>query len=169
MKIQDVNNMSSEDFIENFKNIFEKTSSIALFSEKKRPYKDKKHLIKVFIDEFESLSISKKKTIINNHPDLGNKLKIINTLTEMSKNEQKNAGLDSCTEEEFLLFKRMNDEYKLKFSIPFIFAVKGTNKSIIIDEFKRRLKNENIELELEESLKQVKKIANFRLDEIIDE
>ena len=139
------------------------------FSEKKRPYKDKKHLIKVFIDEFESLSISKKKIIINNHPDLGNKLKIINTLTEMSKNEQKNAGLDSCTEEEFLLFKRMNDEYKLKFSIPFIFAVKGTNKSIIIDEFKRRLKNKNIELELEESLKQVKKIANFRLDEIIDE
>ena len=61
MKIQDVNNMSSEDFIENFKNIFEKTSSIAFFSEKKRPYKDKKHLIKVFIDEFESLSISKKK------------------------------------------------------------------------------------------------------------
>ena len=36
MKIQDVNNMSSEDFIENFKNIFEKTSSIALFSKKKR-------------------------------------------------------------------------------------------------------------------------------------
>ena len=87
----------------------------------------------------------------------------------MSKNEQKNAELNSCTEEEFLLFKRMNDEYKLKFSIPFIFAVKGTNKSTIIDEFKRRLKNENIELELEESLKQVKKIANFRLDEIIDE
>ena len=169
MKIQDVNNMSSEDFIENFKNIFEKTFSIASFSEKKRPYKDKKHLIKVFIDEFESLSISKKKIIINNHPDLGNKLKIINTLTDMSKNEQKNAGLDSCTEEEFLLFKRMNDEYKLKFFIPFIFAVKGTNKSIIIDEFKRRLKNKNIELELEESLKQVKKIANFRLDEIIDE
>ena len=45
MKIQDVNNMSSEDFIENFKNIFEKTFSIASFSEKKRPYKDKKHLI----------------------------------------------------------------------------------------------------------------------------
>ena len=90
MKIQDVNNMSSEDFIENFKNIFEKTSSITLFSEKKRPYKDKKHLIKVFIDEFESLSISNKKIIINKHPDLGNKLKIISTLTDMSKNEQKN-------------------------------------------------------------------------------
>jgi len=126
-------------------------------------------MIEIFINAFDDLNIDSKKNVLINHPDLGNKLKITNDLTETSKNEQKNVGLDNCTEDEFLLFKRMNDEYKLKFSIPFIFAVKGTNKSIIIDEFKRRLKNENIELELEESLKQVKKIAKFRLDEIIDE
>jgi len=36
MKIQDVNNLSSEEFIENFNNIFEKTSSIAISSEKNR-------------------------------------------------------------------------------------------------------------------------------------
>ena len=36
-----------------------------------------------------------------------------------------------------LFFKKKNDEYKLKFSIPFIFAVKGANKSIIIDEFNK--------------------------------
>jgi len=35
MKIQDVNNLSSDEFIENFNNIFEKTSSIAISSEKK--------------------------------------------------------------------------------------------------------------------------------------
>ena len=87
----------------------------------------------------------------------------------MSKKEQRNAGLDRCTEEEFLLFNRMNEEYKLKFSIPFIFAVKGANKSIIIDEFKRRLANKDIDLEITESIKQVKKIAKFRLDEIINE
>jgi len=63
----------------------------------------------------------------------------------------------------------MNDEYKLKFSIPFIFAVKGANKFIIIDEFQRRLTNEDIDLEIAESIKQVKKIAKFRLDEIINE
>ena len=87
----------------------------------------------------------------------------------MSKKEQRNAGLDRCTKEEFLLFNRMNEEYKLKFSIPFIFAVKGANKSIIIDEFKRRLENKDIDLEITESIKQVKKIAKFRLDEIINE
>ena len=34
MKIQDVNNLSSDEFIENFNNIFEKTSSIAISCEK---------------------------------------------------------------------------------------------------------------------------------------
>ena len=63
----------------------------------------------------------------------------------------------------------MNNDFKLKFGIPFIFAVKGANKLKIIDEFKRRLKNNNIKEELEESIKQVKKIAFFRLNEIIDE
>ena len=169
MKIQDVNNLSSDEFIENFNNIFEKTSSIAISSEKKRPFNNKNEIIKVFINAFNDLKIDSKKNVLINHPDLGNKLKIINDLTKMSKKEQRNVGLDNCTEDEFLLFKKMNDEYKLKFSIPFIFAVKGANKSIIIDEFKRRLKNENTELEIEEAIKQVKKIAKFRLDEIINE
>ena len=169
MKIQDVNNLSSEEFIENFNNIFEKTSSIAVSSEKKRPFNNKNDIIEVFINEFDDLDIDSKKNILINHPDLGIKLKITNDLTEMSKKEQSNVGLDNCTEEEFLLFNRMNDEYKLKFSIPFIFAVKGANKSIIIDEFKRRLANKDIDLEIEESIKQVKKIAKFRLDEIINE
>ena len=87
----------------------------------------------------------------------------------MSTNEQKNAGLNNCTEEEFLLFNQLNNEFKSKFDIPFIFAVKGKTKSIIIEEFKRRLQNDNIEKEFNESVKQVKQIANFRLNEIIDE
>ena len=87
----------------------------------------------------------------------------------MSKKEQKNAGLDNCTHEEYAFFDKMNNEFKLKFNIPFIYAVKGANKISIINEFKRRLKNDNIENELKESINQVKKIAFFRLNEIIDE
>ena len=63
----------------------------------------------------------------------------------------------------------MNNEFKSKFDIPFIFAVKGSNKNIIIEEFKRRLMNEHIDIEFNESIKQVKKIAKFRLEDIIHE
>ena len=169
MRIIEINNMSSNIFINTFKNIFEKTISISILCEKKRPFKDKEHLIEVFLYEFENINLKEKKIIIKNHPDLGNKIKINNDLTEMSKNEQKNAGLDNCTPEEYYFFDKMNNEFKLKFDIPFIYAVKGATKNLIINEFKRRLKNDNIESELQESIKQVKKIAYFRLDKIIDE
>jgi len=59
-----------------------------------------------------------------------------------------------------------NEEYKKKFTFPFIFAVKGKNKEEILNSFRQRITN-NINLEFEEAKKQVKKIANFRLDEII--
>ena len=169
MKINDVNEMSLDIFINNFKNIFEKTSSIATSIEKVRPFKNKNHLIEIFINKFDKLNMDNKKIIIKKHPDLGNKFKINNDLTEMSQNEQKNAGLDNCTKEEFILFNQLNNEFKLKFDIPFIYAVTGKDKSTIIEEFKRRLQNDNIENELKESVKQVKIIANFRLNEMLDE
>ena len=169
MKINDVNEMSLDIFINNFKNIFEKTSSIATSIEKVRPFKNKNHLIEIFINKFDKLNMDNKKIIIKKHPDLGNKFKINNDLTEMSQNEQKNAGLDNCTKEEFILFNQLNNEFKLKFDIPFIYAVTGKDKSTIIEEFKRRLQNDNIEKELKESVKQVKLIANFRLNEMLDE
>jgi len=166
MKIQDVNNLSSDEFIENFNNIFEKTSSIAISSEKKRPFNNKNDMIEVFINEFDDLNIDSKKNVLINHPDLGNKLKITNDLTETSKNEQKNASLNQCTEKEFLEFKKLNEEYKKKFGFPFIIAVKGKNKEEILNSFRQRIAN-NINLEFIEAKKQVKKIAIFRLSEII--
>ena len=169
MKINQINEMSLGIFINNFKNIFENTPSISVSTEKMRPFKNKNHLINVFLNEFDNLNIASKKNIIKNHPDLGNKLKINNDLTDMSKNEQKNAGLDNCTEDEFLLFSNLNNQFKSKFGLPFIFAVKGKNKSKIIEEFKRRLKNDNTEKELEISIRQVKQIANFRLNELVDD
>ena len=58
-------------------------------------------------------------------------------------------------------------EYKKKFGFPFIVAVKGKNKSEILINFRKRIKNE-IDLEFDEAKVQVKKIANFRLNEIIN-
>ena len=169
MNIKDINQMSDDIFIDYFKNIFEKTPLLAKLALSNKPFKDKKHLIEIFMISFDNLDIISKKVIIKKHPDLGKKLKIDNNLTTLSRNEQEKAGLNNCTEEEYKFFNKMNNEFKLKFDIPFIFAVKGANKTEIITEFKRRLNNIDTKKEFEESIKQVKKIAFFRLDEIIDE
>ena len=169
MNIKDINKMSDDVFVDHFKNIFEKTPLLAKLVLSNKPFKDKIHLIDIFINSFENLDIISKKNIIKNHPDLGNKLIIENNLTILSKNEQENVGLNKCTPEEYDFFHKMNNEFKLKFDIPFIFAVKGSNKNIIIEEFKRRLLNDDINKEFKESVKQVKKIALFRLEDSIDD
>jgi len=78
--------------------------------------------------------------------------------------EQKNAGLDQCTKEEFIEFKKLNDTYK-KFGFPFILAVKGKNKNEILDNFRKRINSEP-NIEFEEAIKQVRKIATSRLEDL---
>ena len=160
--IDQVNKLSKSDFISIFGNVFEKTEWIAQKSYDLKPYKNFEELFSKMMEVFENIEKEKHLEILNAHPNLAVEKK----LTRDSKNEQKNASLNQCTEKEFLEFKKLNEEYKKKFGFPFIVAVKGKNKEEILNSFRQRITN-NINLEFEEAKEQVKKIANFRLSEII--
>ena len=160
--IDKVNKLSKSDFISIFGNFFEKTEWIAQKSYDSKPYKNFEELFSKMMEVFENSNKESHIKILNAHPDLAVEKK----LTKDSKNEQKNASLNQCTEKEFIEFKKLNEEYKKKFGFPFIIAVKGKNKEEILNSFRQRITN-NINLEFEEAKKQVKKIANFRLSEII--
>ena len=168
MNIENINNLNITYFTEKFKNIFEKTDFIAKQAGNLRPYKNKKHMIDNFLLIYDSLNIKSKIQIIKNHPDLGDKIKINQSLTKLSQEEQSLAGLNDCTEEEFKLFNQLNTSFKLKFNIPFIYAVRGKNKFDIINEFQSRLINSDINSEIDISIEQVKRIALLRLEELID-
>ena len=169
MKIEYINSLSNSQFIETFKHIFEKTESITKKVESLRPYKNKEHMIDSFLFMFASLNLKKKLQIINNHPDLGDKIKINQGLTKLSYEEQSLSGLKDCTEDEFKLFNELNSSFKLKFNIPFIYAIRGKNKKDIIKEFQSRLINSDINSEIDISIEQVKRIAILRLEELIDD
>ena len=160
--IDKVNKLSKSDFISIFGNVFEKTEWIAQKSYDLKPYKNFEELFSKMIEVFENIEKEKHLEILNAHPNLAVEKK----LTRDSKKEQKNSSLNQCTEKEFLEFKKLNEEYKKKFGFPFIIAVKGKNKEEILNSFRQRITN-NINLEFEEAKKQVKKIASFRLSEII--
>ena len=160
--IDKVNKLSKSDFISIFGNVFEKTEWIAQKSYDSKPYKNFEELFSKMMEVFENSNKENHIKILNSHPDLAVEKK----LTRDSKKEQKNASLNQCTEKEFLEFKKLNKEYKKKFGFPFIIAVKGKNKEEILNSFRQRITN-NINLEFEEAKKQVKKIAIFRLSEII--
>ena len=160
--IDKFNKLSKTEFISIFGNIFEKTEWIAERCYESKPYNNPDELVSKMMKIFENSEKEKHLQILNSHPDLA----VEKRLTENSKNEQKNASLNQCNDKEFLEFKNLNEEYKKKFGFPFIIAVKGKNKEEILNSFRQRIAN-NINLEFEEAKKQVKKIANFRLGEII--
>ena len=168
MNIDDINYLSNIIFIKTFNNIFEKTESITREVEVLRPFKNKEDMINNYLLVFDSLNLKDKLKIINNHPDLGDKVKINQGLTNLSHEEQSLAGLSDCTSEEYELFNELNSSFKLKFKIPFIYAVRGKNKIDIIKEFQTRLVNSNIKSEIDISIEQVKRIAVLRLEELID-
>ena len=161
--INKINKLPQSKFIKVFANIFENARWIAEELYKEKPFGDFDELSSKMMNIFDICSKEKKLKILNDHPDLGNKLKI-SLLTPDSFEEQKNSGLDKCTKDEFNEFDKLNDVYK-KFGFPFILAVKGKSKIEILNSFRERVNSEE-EIEFEEAVKQVKKIASLRLENL---
>jgi len=162
--INKINKLSESEFIKVFANIFENSIWIAEELYTQKPFNDFKELSSKMLDIFENASKKKQLIILNAHPDLADKTKII-SLTPNSKKEQTNVGLDQCTEVDFREFKNLNDKYKKKFGFPFIYAVKNKSKNEILSNFRQRV-SYDISVEFVEAKKQVKKIATLRLNEI---
>ena len=161
--INKINKLSQSEFIKVFANIFENARWIAEELCNQKPFKDFKDLSSKMLNIFENTTKEKKLKILNDHPDLGGKAKI-SELTPESLKEQTGAGLDQCTKEEFSEFKKLNNAYK-KFGFPFILAVKGKNKIEILNNFRQRVESKP-DVEFNEAIQQVKKIASLRLEDI---
>ena len=161
--INKINQLSKNEFIKVFTNIFENASWIAEELYNQKPFDNFEELSSKILDIFETTTRDKQLKILNAHPDLANKTKI-SLLTPDSLKEQTSAGLDQCTEEEFSEFKKLNDTYK-KFGFPFILAVKEKTKIEILNNFRKRISSDP-EIEFDEAVKQVKQIASLRLKEL---
>ena len=161
--INKINKLPRSEFIKVFANIFENARWIAKELYKQKPFGDFNELSSKMMNIFEMSSKEEKLKILNDHPDLGNKTKI-SSLTQDSLKEQKTVGLDQCTSEEFNEFKKLNDAYK-KFGFPFILAIKGKSKIEILNNFRKRINSES-QIEFKEAIRQVKKIASLRLEDL---
>ena len=161
--INKINKLSKIEFIKVFANIFENSKWIAEELHEQRPFESFEDLSTKMLLIFKKSTKEKKLEVFNKHPSLADKTKIA-SLTKDSLNEQTVAGLDQCNEEEFEEFKNLNLEYK-KFGFPFIFAVKDKSKIEILNNFRTRI-NSNPQIEFEEAIRQVKKIASSRVENL---
>jgi len=163
ISLDKVNNLNESDFVSLFGNVFEKTEWIAEKAYKNNPFSNVEEFFSKMIEIYECSNRESHLKILNAHPELA----VEKRLTEDSNKEQTGANLNNCSHEEFEEFKKLNLDYKNKFGFPFIIAVKGKNKKVILNNFRQRILND-IDSEFEEAKKQVKKIATFRLNEIIN-
>ena len=160
--IDKINQLTKNDFIDIFGNVFEKTYWIADKAFNLKPYKNFNELLSTFIEIYEKSSQEDFLKIFNSHPELV----IEKKLTDESKEEQNIASLNQYSDQEFTEFKQLNMNYTQKFNFPFIVAVKGKKKKEILESFRQRFTND-INTEFSEAKKQVKKIATSRLNKII--
>ena len=159
--------IGSKKFINILKSIYEHSPWVPerLLSKEGIEIKTKRELhtqMKQIVDDASKIE---KLNLIRAHPELGNKLQKTKKLTRFSQEEQKSVGLDQCTEEEFEILTSLNKEYRSKFEFPFIIAVKGLSKNYIIENMKKRIKN-NQEEEFNTAISEVHKIAKLRINDL---
>ena len=115
---------------------------------------------------FRSASEDQRMGVLRAHPDLAGKLAAAKRLTAESTSEQASAGLDALTDAERETFTQLNTDYVAKHGFPFIIAVRDHNKASILAAFERRINNDTA-TEFAEACKQVERIAEFRLMDIL--
>ena len=159
--------IGSKKFVNILKSIYEHSPWVPerLLSKEGIEIKTKRELHLQMKQIVDNASKIEKLNLIRAHPELGNKLQKTKKLTRFSQEEQKSVGLDQCTEEEFEILTSLNKEYRSKFEFPFIIAVKGLSKIYIIENMKKRVKN-NQEEEFNTAISEVHKIAKLRINDL---
>ncbi len=166
MKLTDLNALPKPAFTQKLGAIFEHSPWVAEGAYAAAPFANIESLHAAMVQVVAQASLDQQLALIRAHPDLAGKAALAGELTAESTSEQKGAGLDTLTSEEFARFHRLNDAYKAKFNFPFILAVRGHDKHSILAAFETRLLND-AESERAEALRQIARIAGFRLADLI--
>lgn len=172
MNLQELNIMPEAEFITVLGGVFEHSPWVAEAVVGKRPFASVTDLHIAMLQAVEHAGQDKQLALIRAHPDLAGKAARAGDLTNASTNEQKGAGLDRLSDSEFDHFHQLNDAYKQRFAFPFILAVrgfdgKGHDKYSILAAFETRLQHMP-EQEISEALRQIARIAELRLGDMLN-
>jgi 2-oxo-4-hydroxy-4-carboxy-5-ureidoimidazoline decarboxylase len=162
MTIDALNSLGRVDFVSAVGWVFEGSPWVAERTWNSRIFEDADSLHQAMVQQVEAASSEEQLALLRAHPDLGTRARV----TAASGAEQAGAGLDNLTPPEFERLERLNIEYRDKFGFPFLFAVKGSTKHDILRELEQRLEDDP-EREYREALRQVYRIARFRIEDSI--
>ena len=164
MTIAELNVLDRAGFVAALGWVFEDSPWVAERAWAAGPFAGVEALHTAMIEQLARAKCEEQLALLRAHPDLGTRARI----SRASTGEQAGAGLDQLTPHEFERLQQLNSAYRNKFGFPFLFAVKGSTKHDILRALEKRLEA-SPEEEYEEALRQVHRIARFRLLETVQE
>ena len=146
--------------------IFEHSPWVPQRAAAARPFNSRLDLLDAMRAVVQAAPAEEQLSLIRAHPQLGARGRRRAELTEASSGEQRRAGLDACTDDEFDQLLRLNTAYGHKFSFPFILAVRGHDPSSILASMGGRLNNAP-DIEQHTALTQIGLIGGYRLADVV--
>jgi OHCU decarboxylase len=165
--LRELNALPVEKFVAILGTIFEHSPWVAERAARARPFGSRRELLDEMRAVVQRASAEEQLALIRAHPQLGARGRSRAQLTEASANEQRRAGLDACTDEEFSRLMQLNSAYVEKFSFPFILAVRGHTPKSILAALRSRLDND-AGSERHAALSQIGLIGGYRLEDIVE-
>ncbi|MFT8322256.1 MAG: 2-oxo-4-hydroxy-4-carboxy-5-ureidoimidazoline decarboxylase [Bacillus sp. (in: firmicutes)] len=162
--VEEINKMDQMNFIQKIGWVYEHSPWIAKKSWDFKPFTSFNGLYETMVHVVKDASKEDQLDLIRAHPDLGSRIK----MTDSSVKEQKGAGLDALSGEEYEKFAKLNTKYLEKFSFPFILAVKGHTKDSIYNEMEKRIQQDT-EQEFQTALSEIHQIVLYRLHDLVEE
>jgi 2-oxo-4-hydroxy-4-carboxy-5-ureidoimidazoline decarboxylase len=164
MTLADLNAVDRDRFVRTLGWIFEDSPWVAERAWTHRPFASVADLHAAMVDVVTNAERGEQLALLRAHPDLGARAR----MSDASVGEQAGAGLDRLTQAEFDRLQQLNATYREQFGFPFLLAVKGSTKDDVLDALSRRV-DADVETEFAEALRQVARIAAFRLQELVTE
>jgi OHCU decarboxylase len=162
MTLSELNAHDRRGFVDAIGWVFEHSPWVAERAWAQRPFESLAALHEAMTSQVASATLDEQLALLRAHPDLASRA----NMSDASVAEQTGAGLDSLTGRELDRLRELNAAYRDKFGFPFLYAVKGSTKQDILNALEKRLLAAR-DAELGEALRQVYRIARFRLDEML--
>ncbi len=166
MSLAEANALRTDAFVAAFGDVAEHSRWVAERASRLRPFASREAMIAAFAATIRDASDEECRSLLIAHPDLAGRAAIAGDLTAESAVEQAGVGLDRLTPDEYARFADLNERYRARFGIPFIFAVRGATKTQILQAYERRIDRDPDD-EFEAAIEQVIRIVGFRLEDRI--
>jgi 2-oxo-4-hydroxy-4-carboxy-5-ureidoimidazoline decarboxylase len=161
-KLAELNALEGAEFTRIVGPVFEHSPWVAARTAAQRPFASREEMHAALVATVRKASEDEKLALIRAHPDLIGDAH----LTAASQAEQASAGLQDVHTEEAAQFREYNRQYRERFGFPFVICARLNKKEAIAQAFPVRLRNSR-EQEMDTALQEISKIADLRLQDLV--